>query len=217
MNVIIPTRNDYYYLENIVRELLEINEINKIIIVNNNSYNKITKIIKRISLISPKCLYLECEKIGKGEAIRRGLEEISKDPKDVIFIDADIANFNKNIILLLRDALNNRSDLVKANFIRKNGQSISSFVLPILKIKYPELNISRPTGGIYGAKKKVINMIRIPNSWEVDLSILIQAFKQGFSISEVFIGEIEDKKRSNASLEYSRKCLLNELKILEAQ
>lgn len=119
MNVIIPTRNDYCYLENIIKELSEIKEINKIIIVNNASHNKITRIIKRISLISPKCLYLECKEIGKGKAIRRGLEKISKDPEDVIFVDADIANFNKNMILLLIDALKNGSDLVKANFITK--------------------------------------------------------------------------------------------------
>lgn len=214
MNVIIPTKDDYIYLKNIVMELSKVDEINKIIIVNNCSSNKITKRIKRISLISSKCLYLECKIIGKGNAIRRGLKEISED---VIFIDADIANFNKKMILPLIKVLNHGYDLVKANFIRKNGQSNSSFVLPILKVKYRRLNISRPTGGIYAVKKEIIDKIVIPDLWEVDLSILLQVFKQGLLISEVFIGEIEDKKRENDSLEYSRKCLLNELKILEGQ
>ncbi len=208
MEVIIPTRNDYTCLGNICESLSLLKIITKIHVVNNGSNHEIAQIIKKICKDVSKCIYYECPVTGKGAAISMAL---CRTLEDVLFVDADIIGFNLEMVTSLFDPLSKGYDLVKAKFTRSNGQSNSSFVLDELRKRFPALSICKPTGGIYCASRRVIQDLTLPKSWSVDLSILLQAHKKGFAITEVNIGIVRDKVRDNESLEFSKKCLLEEV------
>jgi hypothetical protein len=209
LDVIIPTRNDYVCLMKIIQKLSFSQRIEKIIVVDNDSKKALSKKIKSIVCLFPKAFYVECSFAGKGNAIGQGLKYIDND---VLFLDADIENFSFDMVIRLLRRFDEGFDLVKANFRRNNGQSNSIFVIKRLKSMYPDLDIKRPTGGIYIVKGEFVREINIPRSWNVDLSILLQAHEYGLSIAEEYIGTIKDKCRSCESLLESKKCLLLELK-----
>lgn len=207
-DVIIPTRNDYLYLESILNVLFSCDKIDRVFVVDNCSEFGISSEIKNICSSFDSCSYLECLNPGKGNAVRMGLEYVEND---VLFIDADIENFCLDFFLPLILKIEEGYGLVKASFLRKNGQSNSSFVLNKLLELYPDLNISRPTGGIYVVRKNVLDSFVLPSFWNIDLSILLQAYRNGFLITEVFIGVLVDKARDAESLDFSRECLLAEV------
>jgi glucosyl-3-phosphoglycerate synthase len=210
IDVVIPTRNDYVFLEKIIKPLLSLARINKIIVVDNCSKTPMSNRIKNICAPFKKCLYTQCSKVGKGNAISTGIKFTKYD---ILFLDADIENFNLNTINPLLSKFDKGFDMVKANFNRSNGQSNSAFILVNLRKTYPNLNISKPTGGIYILKKEILKNFTLPKLWSIDLSILLQAHTKGFKITEVFIGIITDKSRNKESLNFSKDCLFNELNI----
>ncbi|MBS3167628.1 glycosyltransferase family 2 protein [Candidatus Woesearchaeota archaeon] len=208
MEVVIPTKNDYLYLQRIIEILEEIDSLNFIHIIDNCSDILISEKIRKIANLFDNVIYYFGGKLGKGNAIKLG---VSQTEEDVLFLDADIENLSKDKLLSLINKFNEGYDLVKASFVRANGQSNSSFVLNDLRKLFPDLRISRPTGGIYITSRELLDEINIPNSWNVDLSILLQAYKLGFKIAEIDIGILVDKPRSGNSLSESKSCLKQEI------
>ena len=209
MDIVIPTRNDYKYLQRTINLLKLVRSINSINIIDNASDNKISRLIQTICKNS-NCNYFYCKEIGKGNAIKLGIE---KTREDLLFLDADIENLDLFQIDLMIRKFNLGYGLVKAAFRRSNGQSNSSFIIEELNKLLPDLRISRPTGGLYIIRRNILNQIDIPKSWSVDLSILIQSYLLGFSISEVDIGVIDDKERSKDSLNNSKLNLRQEINL----
>ncbi|HLC84982.1 MAG TPA: glycosyltransferase [Candidatus Nanoarchaeia archaeon] len=212
METIIPTRNDYKQLPKILAVLDTTVQITRVYVIDNGSASRISKRIRHICGSSEKARYLVCRIKGKGIAIKKALSVVTED---VLFLDADIENLTKATIQKLIDGLNQGSDLVKADISRKNGQSNSSFILERMRELFPKLTINRPTCGIYCIRHDLLKRIKLPLSWSVDLSVLIQSHLLGARISEVNIGEIIDKPRSQTSLMHSRICLERELEVLQ--
>ena len=152
MEIVIPTRNDWKCLETILKVLNNIDSINSVIIVDNNSDIQISRIIRKICSNFNFCRYLYCSKVGKGNAVRLGIKNTTED---VLFLDADIENISEDKILKLMMAFDSGFDLVKANFNRTNGQSNSYFIIRELQNIFPELNVNRPTGGIYLVRRNI--------------------------------------------------------------
>ncbi len=212
MEAVIPTRNDYQHLPKILSVLKSCTGISKVYVVDNNSLPEISSQIWAICQRNPEAEYCFCEAVGKGNAIAVG---IRASTEDVLFLDGDVENLSESMISSLLSKFSEGYALVKANIRRKNGQSNSAFVLNKLKKLLPSLNVQRPTCGIYCVKREVLNKIKIPPSWSVDLSILVQAHLFGFSIGEIDIGEIKDKPRSEESLAESKIVLQKELAFVE--
>ncbi|MFA4887429.1 MAG: glycosyltransferase [Candidatus Nanoarchaeia archaeon] len=210
IEVVIPTRNDYLYLEKILKTVTSIDLISAILIVDNSTSSSVSKEIKKICNQFGKVNYFFSSIGGKGNAIRLG---ISQTTKDVLFLDADLENLSKKSILALIKKFN-ECDVVKASFSRSNGQSNSSFVKDQLQVLFPGLAINKPTGGIYLVKKEVLEKVKIPASWSVDMSLVIQAYQAGFRIGEVEIGKVKDKARTEMSLQMSKRELIAELKVM---
>ena len=204
VEVVIPTKNDYLELEKILGVLKFFSRISRIVIVDNASSPQISSLIQNICSQN-NCHYVYCATPGKGNALQKGIQETEGD---VLFLDADIENLSLEMVFSFLEK--SSFDLVKATFKRKNGQSNSAFILDAFQKQFPQLSLSRPTSGLYFVKRTVLQNLQIPPSWSADLSILLQAYQQGFSITEIDLGIIEDKPRSFASLLESKKCLEEE-------
>jgi glycosyltransferase involved in cell wall biosynthesis len=210
LDVIIPTKNDYVCLKSILNRLSFFERIEKIIVVDNDSDDIVSEKIKSVTELFSKVVYMECPVVGKGNAIKKGLSNVDND---VLFLDADIENFSLGMVRLLLSRFDEGFDLVKADFVRINGQSNSFFVVGELMERYPNLKVTRPTGGIYLVRRDALDGLCIPDLWNVDLSILLQVYERGFHVTEAFIGIVKDKSRSRKSLLESKKCLLGELNL----
>ncbi len=211
MEVVIPTRNDYEHLPHILQVLDRLPYIHRVIIVDNASNESYAHLIQKACVQSEKGEYHICPVPGKGRAVQEAIKVITDD---VLFLDADIKNLSERHVRLLQKEFAQGYDLVKAHITRANGQSNSAFVLDKMQRLFPTLPIHRPTCGLYCATKELLSSVRIPPSWNVDVSILLQAHLRGARIGEVFLGEIVDKPRSLASLEESRIELENELEVM---
>jgi len=211
MDVIIPTRNDHKHLNRIIGVLSSLRTIHEIHVVDNASAPNVSARIKRLCRQHDLCRYHFCALPGKGNAVREALRHVTED---VLFLDADLENLSEDMVMALVDKFQDGHDLVKAAFTRANGHSNSSFVLGQIQRVLPGLQLRKPSGGIFCAKKSVLDRINIPNDWSVDLSIAVQAHKLKCTIAEVDIGELVDKPRSNESLSQSKHCLLKELEAL---
>ena len=208
MDAVIPTRNDYEHLPTILYVLDSVPDIDRVIVVDNASESMCAQRIRNACNASEKGEYHVQPLPGKGRAVQEAVRSITDD---VLFLDADIENLSERHVQILHDAFVQGYDVVKAHISRANGQSSSAFVLEQVQRLFPSLAIHRPTCGLYCVRKELLTTLRIPHSWSVDLSILVQAHLRGARIREVFLGEIVDKPRSQESLEISRRELENEL------
>ena len=171
VDVVIPTRNDFVHLGKILEVLEGINEIDKVIVVDNASDKVTSQVILNVCKRVKKAKYVYCSEPGKGNAVKKG---ITYTTGDVLFLDADIENFSDSIVRRLLNAFPGH-DLVKASIMRKNGQCNNKSVVEAIRKEYSNLKVQYPMCGIYCARRSLLLSVKISPSWSVDMSILLQA------------------------------------------
>jgi glucosyl-3-phosphoglycerate synthase len=123
------------------------------------------------------------EGIGKGGAMRRGLDETTGDI--VVYLDADVRNFEQRFVSglvgpLLVDA---EIDLVKGFYMRptadgpEGGGRVTELVAkPLLRLLFPELaDLRQPLAGEIAGRRELFEKLEFAEGYAVDLALLLDA------------------------------------------
>ena len=192
VTVIIPARNEAKTIAKVVKLVKANKKVNQIIVVDNNSIDNTGKIaaIEGAEVV-------ECKEQGKGYAMEAGMKCVKNDI--VVFVDADINNYSKNLIdTLIQPILNDEADFVKSMFERKGGRVTELVAKPLLSNLFPEMYpFSQPLSGMIASKTEFLNKIEFEKDYGVDIGILLDMIELGVRIAEVHIGKI-----NNASKEW---------------
>lgn len=186
ISIVIPAFNE----EETIGEVIDIvninNKNNEIIVVNNCSTDNTEQIAKQRG-----ARVVSCNDKGKGNAMKAGLFAATNEI--VVFLDADVLNYNEDIIKLLTDPIiNDDIDFVKSTFDRESGGLVTEIaVKPLLDILFPNLyKFSEPISGMIASKKSLLEKTDFESDYGVDIGILLDMAKMNAKIKEVNIGSI---------------------------
>lgn len=196
LSVIIPARNEEKNIGRVIKLVKKNENVGEIIVIDNNSTDATSNIAEEEGA---KVIF--CKEQGKGYAMEKGLKEAENEV--VIFIDADIANYSKDLIQKLADPIcNNEADFVKAMFERTGGRVTELVAKPLLDIVFPEMYpFSQPLSGMIAGKKSILSQINFEKDYGVDVGILLDMVAMNVNIKEVHIGKIKNDSKEWKNLE----------------
>lgn len=191
VSVIIPALNEEKTIRQVINLVSGSSVVNEILVIDDKSFDNT---IKQARL--PKVRIYTSPLIGKGASMRDGML-LSKN-EVIVYLDADILTYPKNIVELLSEPLlNGEADFVKSCFDRQAGRVTELVAKPLLSLLFPELaRFSQPLSGMIGAKKSWLKKIDFENDYGVDIGILLDMHSMGAKIKEVNIGYIENRMQS---------------------
>ncbi|UCD03712.1 MAG: glycosyltransferase [Candidatus Woesearchaeota archaeon] len=192
ISVIIPAKNEENNIADIIQKLKEA-DIHEIIVVDGFSTDRTREFAEKAGA---KVL-LQSRKVapGKGVAMKTGVKEATGDI--VLFLDADIINFDKKWITQMTDPIiKGETDICKADYERgPTDAPVTKLVAkPMLKMLFPDLEVNMPLEGEISAKKSTFMKLDFVDSWGIDVGLILSAYKQGYKIKNVYLGKKDHKK-----------------------
>lgn len=196
VTVIIPARNEEKTIQKVIKLVQKNNLVNQIIVVDNNSSDNTAKFAKNAGA----CV-VYCPTQGKGYAMEEGLKYSINDI--VVYIDADISNYSKDLISQLSEPLrHNKAEFVKSMFDRKGGRVTELVAKPMLDVLFPNMyKFSQPLSGMIAGRKSLFDQIVFEKDYGVDIGILLDMVNLNARIKEVHIGTIKNVSQQWQSLE----------------
>lgn len=187
VTVIIPALNEEATIENVILLAKQHKNVSEIIVVDDQSMDDTVLIARQhhVRLVTSTSL-------GKGNSMREGMM-LAKN-EIIVFLDADIPNYNADIIeLLTQPLINDEADFVKSYFDRQAGRVTEILVKPLLEFFFPQLTtFKQPLSGMIAGKKSFFQQVEFENDYGVDIGLLIDMHHVHARITEVCIGEIEN-------------------------
>lgn len=192
ISVIIPALNEEKTIERVVREARKARYLNEILVVDGGSRDRTVetalkagaKVIKQSKKKFP----------GKGIAMTDGV--LNASGEILVFIDADIENFNCRFIeKLVEPIMNDEADFVKGYYETKRGRVTEITARPLLAIFFPELRLKEPISGEIAGRRDFFLKMEFEENWGVDIGIVLDAFLLNARIREVNLGYKEHKMR----------------------
>lgn len=201
VSVIIPAHNEEKTISDVIKIAQESELTSEIIVVNNHSTDNTSNISKELGAI-----VVNCNEIGKGNAMAEGIKYATNEV--IVFLDADILNYNSNIVdLLATPILDGNVEFVKSTFDRATGGTVTNVaVKPLLKIFYPDLyDFQEPISGMIACKKSILEKIKFESDYGVDIGIVLDLYKMGTKMIEVNIGQIINMSHEAKTLDTMQK------------
>ena len=191
ISVIIPALNEAKTIKEVIDILNQSALVDEIIVVDDKSLDDTVAISLKAG-----AKVITGTKLGKGASMKDGLL-IAKN-EVIIFLDADITTYPKDIVELMTDPiLNEEIDFVKTYFTRQAGRVTELVAKPLLSILYPSFPVFiQPLSGMIAGRKSLFTKIDFEEGYGVDIGILIDMYKLGAKIKEVNIGNIENRMQS---------------------
>ena len=187
VTVIIPALNEEATIENVILLAKQNKSVSEIIVVDDQSLDDTAAVAQRhgVRLVTSTSL-------GKGNSMREGM--LLAKNEILVFLDADIPNYNADIIQLLTQPLiDDDADFVKSYFDRQAGRVTEILVKPLLEFFFPQLTtFKQPLSGMIAGKKNFFQQVEVENDFGVDIGLLIDMHHVHARITEVCIGEIEN-------------------------
>lgn len=187
ISVIIPALNEEKTVGQVVRLAKRSPHVTEVIVVDDKSLdNTIAEAQKEGATV------ITSTRLGKGASMKDGVLYASNP--FIVFLDADITTYQKNIISLLTAPLiSDGADFVKSCFSRQAGRVTELVAKPLLSILYPDFPVFwQPLSGMIAGKKEMLEKIEFEEGYGVDIGILIDMYHMGARIEEVSIGHIEN-------------------------
>lgn len=196
LSVIIPAFNEQKCIKKVVRLVKKNENVDEIIVVDNNSTDATAMFAEKEGA---KVVF--CKEQGKGYAMEKGLQKAKNET--VVFIDADINNYSKDVIQKLAEpVVNGEADFVKSLFERTGGRVTELVAKPLLDILFPEIyKFSQPLSGMIAGRKSVLSKIEFEKDYGVDIGILLDMIQMNANIKEVHIGKIKNHSQQWRNLE----------------
>lgn len=195
VSVIIPALNEGATIRKVIQRIRQAEPVMEIIVVDDNSSdNTVSEARKENARV------ITSSRKGKGISMREGM--IAATYQTIVYVDADIITYPKNIVSLLADPiLKGEADFVKSYFDRQAGRVTQLVAKPLLSIFFPELEkYTQPLSGMIAARKDFLEQIEFENDYGVDIALLIDAYSRQMRIQEVNIGYIKNDMQSLESL-----------------
>lgn len=188
VSVIIPAYNEEKTIGQVIDIIHKSNIDYEIIVVNNCCTDNTEKIAREKG-----AKIISCNQKGKGYAMEAGLKNAQHEI--VVYLDADITDYNENLIHLLTEPIIERDvDFVKSTFERTKGGLVTELATkPLLELLFPEMyHFSEPLSGMIASKKSILEKLEFEKDYGVDIGILIDITNLKLTIEEVNIGKIEN-------------------------
>ena len=190
ISMIIPAYNEEVKIKDTLESIKGINEINEIIVVDDGSTDKTTKIASEVN--SEKIVVLKLDKNrGKGYALNYGLKLAMKNADIIGFLDADLGSSANDVKKLIDPILNNEADVVIAKFPPAKKKGGLGFVKGLAKDSVFEMTgveLDATLSGQRLFKKEVLEKFKeIPFGYGVEVGMTIDILKNGYKIKEVLV------------------------------
>jgi len=187
ISVLIPALNEEKNIAKVISCIKNINIVDEIIVIDNNSTDKTGMIAKSLGVKT-----ILCEKRGKGYGMEFGIKHASNDI--IVFVDGDICNYSEDFInKLVEPILNRNCEFVKSNFTRDGGRVTELVAKPLLQLLFPELSkYEQPLSGIIAGRKDFFESLDLEKDYGIDVGILIDAHLLKVNMEQVNIGYIEN-------------------------
>ena len=188
VTVIIPALNEGKTIRHVVRIANVSALVSEVIVVDDKSMdNTIAEARKEGATV------ITSTKLGKGASMKDGILVARNEV--IAFLDADILTYPKNIIeVLTNPIIENQADFVKSYFSRQAGRVTELVAKPLLSILNPSFpNFRQPLSGMIAGKRSLLGQCEFEEGYGVDIGILIDMHNMGARISEVSIGNIENR------------------------
>jgi len=204
ITVIIPALNEENTINGVISLVKQSKLVSEVIVVDDKSLDKTVEISLKAG-----AKVITGTKLGKGASMRDGL--LVAQNEIILFLDADITTYPQNLVeLMTLPILNEGFDFVKSYFTRQAGRVTELVAKPLLAILYPEFpQFIQPLSGMIAGKKSFFNQINFEDGYGVDIGILIDMYKLNAKISEVDIGNIENRMQSLEQLGKMSKAVAN--------
>ena len=216
ITVIIPALNEEKTIAQVVKLAKKSPGVSEVVVVDDKSMdNTIEKARKEGAVI------ITSTRLGKGASMKDGVL-VAKN-EIIVFLDADITSYPENVIeLLTAPLINNKSDFVKSCFTRQAGRVTELVAKPLLSILNPSFpNFQQPLSGMIAGKKSLFKKCEFEEGYGVDIGILMDMYNLGVRITEVNIGNIENRMQQLEQLgKMSRgvaKTIMNKSKGMDIQ
>ena len=195
ISIVLPALNEGATIRKVIQRIRPVNLQYEIIVVDDNSADNTVE-----QALKEQVRVITSSKRGKGISMREGMMAARYDI--VVYLDADILTYPKNIVeLLVQPILNNEADFVKSYFERQAGRVTQLVAKPLLGIFFPDLEkFQQPLSGMIAARKSMLKGIDFENDYGVDIALLIDAHHAGMRIKEVNIGYIKNNMQTLEAL-----------------
>lgn len=188
VTVIIPALNEEKTIGQVVKLVNRSPVVFEVIVVDDNSCDQTVARARQegATVISSTML-------GKGASMKDGI--LYARTEIIAFLDADILTYPENVIELLTNPIReDRADFVKSCFSRQAGRVTELLAKPLLSILFPALpNFKQPLSGMIAGKKSYFEQCEFETGYGVDIGLLLDMHKIGARITEVHIGNIENR------------------------
>lgn len=188
ITVIIPALNEEATVAVVVQLAWQSPGVTEVIVVDDKSMDKTVEVARNSG-----ATIITSTKLGKGASMKDGLL-VAKNEL-VVFLDADITTYQKNIIeLLTRPIIEDTADFTKSFFARQAGRVTELVAKPLMSILNPTFpNFKQPLSGMIAGRKVFFLKCEFEEGYGVDIGILMDMHFLGARITEVNIGNIENK------------------------
>lgn len=188
ITVIIPALNEEKTIAQVVDLAKKSPSVSEVIVVDDKSMDATVDEARKAG-----ALIVTSTKLGKGTSMYDGVL-IAKN-EVIVFLDADIVTYPKNIIALLTaPLLQDKVDFVKSYFERQAGRVTELVAKPLLSILNPSFpQFKQPLSGMIAGRKSFFAKCTFEEGYGVDIGILIDMYNLGAVIKEVSIGSIENR------------------------
>ena len=190
ISIIIPAYNEEVKIKDTLESIKGIEEINEIIVVDDGSTDKTTKIASEVN--SEKIIVLKLDKNrGKGYALNYGLKIAMKNADIIGFLDADLGSSANDIKKLISPIINDEADVIIAKFPPAKKKGGLGFVKGLAKESVFEMTgveLDATLSGQRLFKKEVLEKFdEIPFGYGVEVGMTIDILKYGYKIKEVLV------------------------------
>lgn len=191
ITVIIPALNEEKTIRQVVRLANNSNHVTEVIVVDDKSMDGTVEEARKEG-----ATVITSTKLGKGASMKDGIL-VAKN-EIISFLDADIITYPDNVVeVLTTPLLNNEADFVKSYFTRQAGRVTELVAKPLLSILNPAFpNFQQPLSGMIAGKKSLFSKCEFEDGYGVDIGILMDMHNLGARISEVSIGNIENRMQA---------------------
>lgn len=191
ITVIIPALNEARTIRQVIRLVNKSSNVTEVLVVDDKSMDETIDEARKEG-----ATVITSTKLGKGASMKDGVL-VAKN-EIIAFLDADITTYPENIIeLLTTPLLNGEADFVKSYFSRQAGRVTELVAKPLLSILNPDFPVfQQPLSGMIAGKKSLFAKCEFEEGYGADIGILMDMHNMGARITEVNIGNIENRMQA---------------------